>query len=476
MSCAPARRQGVTIHAQSSIRRMRSENPVKKYLALILSVALSSSCVSRRVDVEPVNPRTPVTVKSPVKAHLTDGATVVYPEGVTVTTDALLGRGTRYDVTFQSGTTVDTVPLADVLGMETYRSRVNAAQTTVLSAAAAAGSFVGGVILAVAIFGSCPTVYSSDGRVEEAELFSTSVAPLFEGRDIERLQAAPDADGVVTLEVRNEAMETHYINHLELLEVSHGAGERVVPDHRGAPIVVGGVRAPAAAVNRDGRDVRALVTKADGAAYAASDATLARTSTGDMDDWIDVSVPVQEAAREAALVFRMRNSLLNTVLLYDVMLAPAGAASLDWLGEDLGRISNVVELGRWHQRRAGLHVAVWRDGAYQPTLRIPDSGPISWHDVAAVVPVPPGEKMLRVRLSYVADHWRIDDVGVAFSVRKAAPRAIPLASVTSAGGVDEPLALQHLSASDETYLQTSPGHTFRAGFNAGTDSMAGARR
>jgi len=171
---------------------------VKKYLALILSVALSSSCVSRRVDVEPVNPRTPVTVKSPVKAHLKDGATVVYPEGVTVTTDALLGRGTRYDVTLQSGTTVDTVPLADVLGMETYRSRVNAAQTTVLSAAAAAGSFVGGVILAVAIFGSCPTVYSSDGRVEEAELFSTSVAPLFEGRDIDRLQAAPDADGVVT--------------------------------------------------------------------------------------------------------------------------------------------------------------------------------------------------------------------------------------------------------------------------------------
>ena len=312
--------------------------------------------------------------------------------------------------------------------------------------------------------------------MEEAELFSTSVAPLFEGRDIDRLQAAPDAAGVVTLEVRNEAMETHYINHLELLEVSHGAGERVVPDHRGAPIVVGGLRPPAAAVNRDGRDLRAIVTNADGAAYAASDATLARTTTADMDDWIDVSVPVEEGATEAALVFRVRNSLLNTVLLYDVMLAPAGAASLDWLGEDLGRISNAVELGRWHQRRAGLHVAVWRDGAYQPTVRIPDSGPISWHDVAAVVPVPPGEKMLRVRLSYVADHWRIDDVAVAFSVRKAAPRAIPLASVTSAGGVDEPLALQHLSASDETYLQTSPGHTFRAVFHAGTDGRAGARR
>jgi hypothetical protein len=50
----------------------------------------------------------------------------------------------------------------------------------------------------------------------------------------------------------------------------------------------------------------------------------------------------------------MRNSLLNTVLLYDVMLGPAGAAALDWLGEGLGRISTTGELGRWHHRRAEL--------------------------------------------------------------------------------------------------------------------------
>jgi hypothetical protein len=449
---------------------------LKKCLALLLSVALVSSCVSRRVDVEPVNTRTPVRVQSPVKAHLADGSTVVYPDGVEVTADAVLGRGSRYDVTLQTGTTVDSVPLADVLGMETYRTRVNATETTLLSAAVAAGAFVGAVILSVAIFGSCPTVYSSDGTVEEAELFSTSIAPLFEGRDVDRLRAAPDANGFVTLEVRNEAMETHYINHLELLEVPHAPGERVVPDHQGSPIVVGSFREPEAAVNRDGRDLRGIVAKADGVAYAADGQILARATTSDMDDWIDLSVPVTEGATEAAVVFRMRNSLLNTVLLYDVMLAPAGAASLDWLGEDLGRISSVVELGRWHQRRAGLHVSVWRDGAFRPAVRIPDSGPISWHDVAAVVAVPPGEKTLRVRLSYVTDHWRIDDLAVAFAVRKAVPRAIPVTGLTGASGTAEPAALLHVNTSDETYLQTNPGHTFRVHFNVGTATKAGTER
>lgn len=447
-----------------------------KCVALLLSIALVSSCVSRRVDVEPVSPRAPVTVRSPVKAHLTDGGTVVYPEGVRVTADALQGRGTRYDLTLKTATTVETVPIAEVVGMETYRGRVNPVQTTLLSAATTVGVYAGVAALAIAIFGSCPTVYSANGAVEEAELFSSSIAPLFEGRDIDRLHATPNEKGIVELQIRNEAMETHYINHLELLEVTHAPGERVVPDHQGAPIIVGNLRAPEAALNRNGKDVRHLVAKRDDVAYSADERTLAQATTRDMDDWIDLSVPVQEGATEAAVVLRMRNSLLNTVLLYDVMLAPAGAASLDWLGEDLGRISTAVELGRWHQRRAGLHVSVWRDGAFRPVARVPDAGPISWHDVAAVVPVPTGERTLRVRLSYVTDHWRIDDVAVAFSVVKAVPRAVSLESVASGNGIPEPTALQHLRTSDETYLQTNPGHSFTGRFDVGTSTAPGMQR
>jgi len=439
---------------------------MKKFLAVLLSV-LMASCVFRRVEVKPVATRAPVTVTSAVKAHLKDGATVVYPYGIVVTATELLGRGTYYDATLKNEKSIESVPIDDVVGMESYRERINGTETFVVTTVAAAAGAFATAMLAVAIFGSCPTVYSADGA-EEAELFSSSVAPLFEGRDIDRLSTGADTNGVVTLDIRNEAMETHYINHLQLLEVRHDPKERVVPDTHGTPVVVGQFREPAVITSREGADLRGIVSRADGRAYMSERRTIDGATAADMNDWIDVTVPVEKDATEAAVVFRLRNSLLNTILLYDVMLGPAGAASIDWLGNDLTKISTAVELGRWHQKRAGLHVSVWENGSYREVARVPDSGPISWHDVAAVVPVPRGESRLKLRLSYLADHWRIDELGVSFAVRDAAPRSIPLASVRGHNGVAETEALKNLAAPDDRYLQTNPGQRFSAVFDAGT--------
>ncbi|HXG55121.1 MAG TPA: hypothetical protein VNJ03_07045 [Vicinamibacterales bacterium] len=440
---------------------------MKKLLAVLLSVLLASCVVvSRRVEVKSVSTRTPVTVKSPVKAHLKDGSTVLYPDGIVVTGTELIGRGTHYDAALKQDKYIDIVPIDAVLGMESYRERVDGAETFIVTSLATVAGVFGTAALAVAIFGSCPTVYSATG-LEEAELFSSSIAPLFEGRDIDRLNTGADPNGAVTLDIRNEAMETHYINHLQLLEVRHQPDERVVPDAKGTPIVVGPLTQPLVATNRHGRDLRDVIAKADGRHYLSERATLDAATAADMNDWIDVTVPVAKDATSAALVFRMRNSLLNTILLYDVMLGPAGAASIDWLGDGLTRISTAVELGRWHQERAGFHVSVWENGGYREVVRVPDSGPISWHDVAAVVPVPRGESQLRVRLSYLADHWRIDQMGVSFAVRNAAARAIPITNVKGRAGLPENDALKHVSAPDDHYLQTHPGQQFSAVFDAG---------
>ena len=153
---------------------------VKKILAVLLSVTLSACVfISRRMEVQSISTRSPVSVASPVKAHLIDGSTVVYPSGVTVTADALVGPGTRSEPTLINSTAVNTVALSDVVGMESYRTRTNGAQSFLVSSLVTAGAVFGTAALAVAVFGSCPTVYSEDGKFEEAELFSTSIAPLF---------------------------------------------------------------------------------------------------------------------------------------------------------------------------------------------------------------------------------------------------------------------------------------------------------
>ena len=367
------------------------------------------------------------------------------------------------------------IPLDSVIGMESFQTRVNGGPTVALSTLATVGAIVGGAALAVAIFGSCPTVYSDDGKTEEAELFSTSIAPLFEDRDIDRLSAQPDEDGVLRLEIRNEAMETHYLNHLELLEASHATDERVLPAISGDLLAVRNVRVPAVIKDRTGQDIQPLIGAIDGNAYSTEIRTINNANALDMDDWIDFDAPVDAENRSMTLVFRMRNSLLSTTLLYDVMLGPAGARAIDWLNQDLTRISTAVELGRWYRRRAGLHISVFRDGSFQEVARVPDSGPISWHDVAVAIPARAGESSLRVRLSFLADHWRIDYLGVAESVQRITPRAVPISLVHGADGTENDDARLAVAAPDDRYLQTIPGQRFYMTFNVGPAPPTGSR-
>ena len=351
--------------------------------------------------------------------------------------------------------------------MESFRTKVNVAPTVLVNTLIAAGALVGTVALFKAIFGSCPTVYSSDGTVEEAELFSNSVAPLFEARDLDRLRAQPDADGILKLEVRNEAMETHYINHLQLFEARHSAEEFVLPDAQSHPIAVHGIRTPADIVDRNGQNLSEMLNAADGVFYRTDRQRIESVTSDDLNDWIDLTAAVPQGADSTTLVFRLRNSLLETTLLYDVMLAPAGARSIDWLGAGLNHVSAAVEMGRWYERRAGLHISVFRDGAYREVARVPDSGPIFWHDVAAVIPARPGESSLRIRLSFLADQWRIDRIGVAAGERPVEPRIIQISEVRGSNGHPEPAARESLSAPDDGYLQTGPGERFFVDFTVG---------
>jgi hypothetical protein len=454
----------------------RASGTFIRAVACAVLAAFSSSCVVRRVAVEPLPAHVPVLVKTPVKAHLNDGSTVVYENGVSVERDALVGPGLRHDPTLRRSEPVERVPLTSVAAMETFRYRTKEGETAVFTALAVAGAVVGGAILSVAIFGSCPTVYSDDrgSPVLEAETFSYSIAPLLEGRDLDRLRARADEQGRVRLEVRNEALETHYLNHLQLLEVEHGPDETVFPDQRGQPVVLSDLRPADGVRDRTGREVGGLVSAADGLTYATPPGMIAGAESGDLEDWLELAVPVPEGAQSVALAFRARNSLLNTVLFYDVMLARAGARSLDWLGSDLGRITEAVELGRWVRSRLGLRVLTWREGALQEVARLPDPGPIAWHDVAVVVPVVPGERVARVRLQFAVDSWRIDQLQVA-GVRPALARSVPVADVLGSTGASDADALASLRDPDERYLQTTPGQRFFPVFEIGREPEKGKR-
>ena len=415
----------------------------------------------------------PSAIASPVKVHLLDGSTVVFSNGATVSRDSIVGRAMSYALLRDVGIPRPSVPMDSVLGVEAFEKKVLGGQSFIWTVAATAVSAVGLAALALAVFGSCPTVYSDSGAaaILQAEGFSYSIAPIMEHRDVDPLRVRAGADGVLRLELRNEALETHYINHIEVLAVRHEEGERVVPDQVGRPVVLAGFTPVARAVDRAGRDVRAVLVEHDGELYSSAPLVISGAKPGDLDDWIDIDVSTLPPGDSVAVLLRLRNSLLNTVLLYEGMLG--GRDALDWLNTGLQNIATTVELAQWYTATMGLRASI--DARSPITAHMGDVGPIAFRDVAIVLPRATVDTMRqRIRLRFVADNWRIDEVRVAGRITRPEHAVLPIDSVivpTPVGGgppVADHSAVAVLADADDRYLETRPGQRLTLVFKADT--------
>jgi len=441
-----------------------------KIPAAITAVALAGACVIQSPAVHAIDaPGLQQIVNSPVKAHLKDGATVVFSKGVSRNGDIINGYGLRYDIGSSAPVVVSRILVDSVVGMETYDANVNKTASVFFSVvgvtAGAAVAFVG----AVALLGSCPTFYADSAGTEllQAEGFSYSIAPLLEQRDVDRLRLTPTADGRVVIHVRNEMLETHYINSLELIEARHAINEEVIPDQAGKILAIGGQRLPASADDRSGRDVSQATSAVDGNLFSTADARLASVTANSLDDYIDVAF-APPSADSAAVVLDMRNSLLNTVLLYDHILGAPGLKSLDYLAKDLEQISTAVDVGRWYAANMGMRVSVLDGNGYRLVTRIGDSGPIAFHRSAVLVPtIRSTDGLVHIRLSFTADNWRIDQIGIADSWRRPTVRTIPVSAVTVTNPEQTKSTLAAISSPDESYVITSPSEHFNAEFEVG---------
>ena len=414
-------------------------------------------------------------VRSPIRAHMVDGSTVVFRQGARVGNHEIVGNGVRFSATLVSSP-VARLALDSVIGVESIERESNA-RTLIYAPLSGVVSTVAVAALAVAIFGSCPTIYADSAGVPtlQAESFSYSIAPLFAKRDVDLLNVKPDSNGVIRLEVRNEALETHYIEQIELLETRHRGDEVVAPVARGGFVALSNLATPASIVDSRGRNVRDELDLADGRVFSAGDAALVAAAEGSSpsEDHIDITVP-REAGRDSlALLLDMRSSLLSTTIFYDEMLARHGARSLDWIGQDLAKITTVAQVGRWYADRFGLRVSVRDGNDWKPVVRMVDFGPTAWRTVAAVIPHArrlEGDS-IRLRLSFVTDEFRIDRVAATWDVRPVEARKIAATRVIESGGMKRDDVRDFIRAADDRHVVTSPGDRFFVDFDVGRDAI-----
>lgn len=387
-----------------------------------------------------------------LKVHMRDGSLYVLSDWTVSESEAVVtGTGTRYGVDrLVIGTGAFSVAVADVAIFETnvLRPSPSIAALTVITGISVAIT-VACITNPKACFGSCPTFYVTDGEQDllQAEGFSASIAPSLEATDIDHLYRAAPRGREVTVQMLNEAYETHVVRRVDLLAVPRLGDRRVFQDLDGgfwyvtppvAPTVCqaseGDCRDVLAAF--DGHERRSLADSTDLALREAIELTFERTSDS------------------PALVLASRQSLLPTYLLYQAF-GYLGSTVAHWLAllersdaASLEAVRGVVAtLG-------GIDVLVQgSDGGWELVATISETGPLA-ADVK-IVRLPPGEGPVMVRLEMAMGAWRIDWVALA-SVQEAAEPLRITPSEVRIGERSTQEALEKL-LNDEQTLVAFPG-------------------
>jgi hypothetical protein len=434
----------------------------------LVAVACFISTTTRPVAVQKGGPPARLT-RVPVKAHLMNGDVVMFRAGVKVGNGIATGMGERFTLTRATAQAVSSVALDSVLGFEVYERQVNPARTLlygVMGTAATGAAIVGG---SIAIFGSCPTIYADSAGIPmlQAESFSQSIAPLLAVRDVDRMSLTPDGRGVVRLSVQNEALETHHLDQLQLIEVRHDANEVALPSPIGGLMAVGSIVSAGSIRDAAGRDVSIPLARTDGVVFSSDGALLERAvAGGPTRDHLLITTAKPAGQDSVALVLRARSSLLSTAILYDYMLGRPGASALDWLGRDLSQIANVVQLATWHAEHFGMRVEVLDGERWLPVARVIAFGPVAWSDIGVVVPAVGGDSV-RMRVSFTVDEFRIDRVAIAQRVRRVEPRNITAARAFDNHGVPRDDMVPMLARADDRDVETHPGDHFSIEFDVG---------
>ena len=412
-------------------------------------------------------------ISAPTKAHILDTSVILLPGGFTVKNDTVIGSGTRHwsDGVTPTGakSAVHRIALDSVAAMTYYE--LNASPQT----QSATGLLVlyGGAITVLLIrclmcpkccFGSCPTVYTrNDGEFElEAELFSYNISKYTQDEDLDRL-TPPSKHGMYQVRLANEALETHYIDRLALTTVVHPPGTQIFPTSLGGFVATGDPRPVTGAISSAGEDVSALVAERDEQVYRTDPTTTQKAVVGSRD-YLYLELEPVYPADEIKLILRLKNTLLSTILFYDIVLASQGIEALEWTERMNTDPVYAALLDRVYKSYSGVRVQVLVDGTWKERASIGDIGPIAWKDLAVEVPVDGGgDEKLRLRLAFFPDNIMVDYVGWEAGDQTDAPmlvKEVGPATIRDAQGRDRAQVGGLIREVDGEYLVTEPGEVF----------------
>jgi outer membrane murein-binding lipoprotein Lpp len=93
--------------------------------ALLLGTLLLAGCIIHTLEIGELTDEAQ-EVSSPVKVHLSDGSTAVFSQGVVIEGGVVTGHvpGIQYDLRLENPTAIVSIPLDEVVAMESFSTPV----------------------------------------------------------------------------------------------------------------------------------------------------------------------------------------------------------------------------------------------------------------------------------------------------------------------------------------------------------------
>ena len=305
-----------------------------------------------------------------------------------------------------------------------------------------------------ACFGSCPTFYVSDGNqpILQAEGFSASVAPVLEASDVDALYHAQPTDRRFAVQMKNEALETHVVRHVDLLAVKRQSGGRIFSVGDGTFWETDIIVNPSAASAPEG-DCLPLLQAIDGQErFSEADPEYLATR-----ETIDIEFDTVPDGN-TGVVIAARQSLMSTFLFYQG-LAYMGRSTGEWIAALERRDTSIEKASTGIGRTlGGIEVFLQDDtGEWISVGEVNETGPLAT-DLHLLKLPPIKRERVNLRLRLTKGHWRLDAVKLVKLDKQLNP--IRLSPVTvNQNGVSADQA-QQLLTDPNVALTTLPGDTY----------------
>ncbi len=353
---------------------------------------------------------------------------------------------------------LDQIAIIETNQLEEIRDRKNS-RVAGLAILTAVDVIIGVICITTpkACFGSCPTFYLNDDEnihSVNAEGFSNSISPSMEMKDIDALNFWSNSQQL-HLTMKNEALETHAINEVQLLAVETPKDKHVYHTTNDRFFQVGKIVGCNNATT-NGSEVSSQLMHIDDSEYfSLSDST---------DLWEKEEIILDFKAAEInnpGLILNFRQTLLTTFLLYN---------GLSYMGDEVGDYFSKIEtntlirnkLGNPFKKMGGINVYYYNEksGKWIFSEEIYETGPIAKNlQFVRLKGFSDQKSEIKVKLEMTRGMWRIDYAALAEIEKEVVPEVIQLSELKK-NNLPDFESLDLLLCDDEKHLVSFPGDKF----------------